>query len=172
MVRAAVGSRAAAAVDPELPVVVTAATRHDARAMARQLEAVGFRRIVGILLGGIDAWRTAGLPLDRIESIQIAELAERIRRHEVVVLDVRDPDEWAGGHVPGSLHVPYQELRDHPPNLNGKPVAVVCGAGNRAGLAASVLRRDGIEHVIHVAGGGVTDLVHHDITLTEEDDRT
>lgn len=70
------------------------------------------------------------------------------------------------------MNVPYQELRDHPPELNGKPVAVVCGAGNRAGLAASVLRRSGIQNVIHVAGGGVTDLARHDITLTKEDDRT
>lgn len=172
MVRAAVGSRAAAAADPESPVIVTAADDRAARTMARRLEAVGFRRIVGILAGGIDAWRTAGLPLDRIESIPVAELAERIRRHEVVVLDVRDPDEWADGHVPGSLHIPYQELRDHPPEPNGKPVAVVCGAGNRAGLAASVLRRAGMQDVIHVADGGVTDLAQHDITLTKEDNGT
>ena len=169
-VRAAVGSRAAAAVDPESPVVVTAAADRGARRMARQLEAVGFRHIVGILAGGVDAWRAAALPVDRIESIPVEELAERIRRHEVTVLDVRDPDEWADGHVPGSLHLPYQDVRERPPELNGKPVAVVCGAGNRAGLAASVLRRAGVQHVIHVADGGVTDLARHDITLTREDD--
>jgi glyoxylase-like metal-dependent hydrolase (beta-lactamase superfamily II)/rhodanese-related sulfurtransferase len=172
MVRAAVGSRAAAAVDPQSPVVVTAATDRDARAMARQLEAVGFRHILGVLGGGIDAWRAAELPLDRVESISVAELAQRIRRHEVAVLDVRDPDEWSAAHIPGSLHVPYQELLDRPPRLNGKPVAVICGAGNRAGLAASALRRAGVADVIHVAGGGVTDLADHQITLTKEDDRT
>jgi len=173
MVRAAVGSRAAAAVDPESPVVVTAATEAGARLMARRLEAVSFRRILGILAGGVDAWRSAGLPLDSIESVPVAELAERLRRREVAVLDVRDPDEWAAGHVAGSLNIPYQELRGEPlaqlrSAVNGKPVAVVCAAGNRAALAVSILRREGVADVIHVADGGVPDLEDHDITLTKE----
>jgi hydroxyacylglutathione hydrolase len=169
MVRAAVGSRAAAAVDPESPVVVTADSDADARSMARRLEAVGFRRIVGYLAGGIDAWQTAGLPLESLESIGVAELAQRLRRDEVVLLDVRDPDEWAAGHVDGSLHVPYQELRDHVPDVKGTPIAVACGAGNRAGLAASVLRRADVQQVIHVADGGVADLDQYDIALKKEE---
>jgi hydroxyacylglutathione hydrolase len=173
MVRAAVGSRAAAATDPEAPVVVTAARDEDARRMARRLEAVGFRRVLGILAGGLDAWRAAGLPLDSVESVAVPELAERLRRDEVVLLDVRDPDEWAAGHVPGSIFVPYQQLREGSleqvrASVNGTPVAVVCSAGNRAALAASVLRRAGISHVVHVADGGVADLQDHDIDLIEE----
>jgi hydroxyacylglutathione hydrolase len=177
MVRAAVGSRAAAAVDPESPVVVTAAGKADARTMARHLEAVGFRRIVGILAGGVDAWRDAGLPIETLESISVAELAERLRRNDIALLDVRDPDEHAAGHVPGSLTLPYQELRGEQLErirsaIDGTPLAVVCAAGNRAGLAASVLRRAGIGNVVHVAEGGVGDLPDHDVTLTKEDDRT
>ena len=173
LVRAAVGSRAAAAVDPEAPVVVTAGTDADAKEMARRLEAVGFRRVVGILAGGLPAWRAAGLPVLAIESVSIAELARRLRRNEVRVLDVRDPDEHDSGHVPDALCVPYQELSGDRLErirhaVNGTPVAVVCAAGNRAGLAASVLRRAGIENVVHVAGGGVGELANHGITLTTE----
>ena len=176
MVRAAVGSRAAAAVDPESPVVATADGDAQALELARRLEAAGFRRVLGVLAGGVEAWREAGLRLDRVESVQIAELAERLRRREVVLLDVRDPDEWASGHVPGSLLIPYQELRGAPleqlrASVNGTPVAVACSAGNRAGLAASVLRRAGIDRVVHVADGGVADLHHHRIELTKEDAR-
>ena len=174
MVRAAVGSRAAAAVDPESPVVVTAATDADARRMARRLEAVGFRRVLGVLAGGVAAWRDSGLRLESVESVPVAELAARLRRDEVVVLDVRDPDEWADGHVAGSLNIPYQELRGERLDalrdaVNGTPVAVVCAAGNRAALAVSILRRDGISNVVHIADGGVADLEGHQITLTKED---
>jgi len=177
MVRAAVGSRAAAATDPEEPVVVAAASDEDALRMARRLEAVGFRHVLGILAGGIEAWRDAGLPLDTVESVPVAELAERLRRREVLLLDVRDPDEWAAGHVPGSIGIPYQQLRDRPleqlrDSVNGTPVAVACSAGNRSALAASVLRRAGISRVVHVADGGVADLVDHDVDLIEEDERS
>jgi hydroxyacylglutathione hydrolase len=177
MVRAAVGSRAAAAVDPESPVVVMAATDADARSLARRLEAVGFRRLIGFLAGGIDAWRAAGLSLGTLESVSVAELAERLRRHEILLLDVRDPDEHAAGHVPGSLTVPYQELHDEKLEqvralVDGTPVAVACAAGNRASLAASVLRRADVPYVIHVADGGVTDLATYDIPLTKENDTT
>jgi hydroxyacylglutathione hydrolase len=172
MVRAAVGSRAAAAADPDGPVVVTAATDDDALAMARRLEAVGFRNLLGVLAGGVDAWRSAGLPLESIESVPAAELAARLRREEVAVLDVRDPDEWADGHVPGSILVPYQLLRERElehvrASVNGGAVAVVCGAGNRSGLAASLLRRAGLADVIHVRDG-VADLEAHGIRLTRE----
>ena len=70
--------------------------------------------------------------------------------------------EWEDGHVEGSLHVPYQELRDGiPTELRNadKPLAAACSAGNRSSLAASLLERAGIEHVIHVADGGIPDLV-------------
>ncbi len=173
MVRAAVGSRAAAALDPEAPVVVTAQDDNRARVMARRLEAVGFRRVLGILAGGVAAWDEAGLPLESIESVSVPELAARLHRREVTLLDVRDPDEWATGHVAGSVGIPYQELgHDRLDELarsaNGTPVAVICAAGNRAGLAASVLRRAGVANVVHVADGGVSDLPGHGIELTEE----
>jgi hydroxyacylglutathione hydrolase len=79
----------------------------------------------------------------------------------VTLLDVREDDEWEEGHVDGSLHVPYHELRDGmPSNLpRDEPVAVACSAGNRSSLAASLLRRAGLENVIHVTDGGVQDLL-------------
>jgi len=76
-------------------------------------------------------------------------------------LDVREDDEWDEGHVEGSLHVPYHELRDGIPAEipRDEPVAVACSAGNRSSLAASLLRRAGLQNVIHVTDGGVQDLL-------------
>lgn len=173
IVRATVGTRAAAVADPEAPVVVTAASEKDARRVATRLQAVGFRDVRGLLAGGIDGWSAAGLPLDRIESIDVESAAERIRRGEVTVLDVRDRDEWLAGHLPASLHVPVIGLRDEVSRVcaavNGKPLAIMCAHGNRAAVAVSLLRQAGCARVIHVRDGGVQDLAHHGIALATED---
>ena len=168
MHRAAVGTRAAWVVDPETDVVVTAAGDEDARRLGRMLEAVGFRRLRGILAGGVTAWREAGLAVESTPALDLADLAERLARGDVVLLDVREDDEWRKGHVPGSLHVPYHALRDRVPGElrdGGKPVAVACSAGNRSSIAASLLRRAGIENVVHVTDGGIPDLAEHGIEL-------
>jgi hydroxyacylglutathione hydrolase len=76
------------------------------------------------------------------------------------LLDVREQSEWEQGHVDGALHVPYHELRNGLPDLpRDRPLAVICSAGNRSSLAASLLRRRGFDNVVHVADGGVEDLL-------------
>ena len=168
MARSAVGTRAAWVVDPESDVLVTAETDAQAQRMGRMLEAVGFRRLAGFLAGGVTAWHEAGLETSSTPSIDVHELAERLKSDAVALLDVREDDEWQEGHVEGSLHIPYHELRDGPPDLpNGKSLAVVCSVGNRSSIAASLLRRSGVENVIHVADGGVADLAEEGIPLVE-----
>ncbi|MEJ7793237.1 MAG: rhodanese-like domain-containing protein [Gaiellaceae bacterium] len=176
MVRAAVGTRAALVVDPNTQVVVTAAGDADAKRMALMLEAVGFRQLRGYLAGGLPAWQAADLPTSATEAIDVATLAERLKAKEVVLLDVREQDEWQDGHVEGSLHLPFHELRDGIPSelrqtAAQKPLAVACSAGNRSSLAVSLLRRHGVHEVQHVAGGGVDDLTEYGVELTEEETR-
>jgi hydroxyacylglutathione hydrolase len=168
MVRAAVGTRAAWVVDAESEVVVSAASDDEARRMGRLLEAVGFRQIAGVLAGGVDAWHDAGLPVESTAAIDLAELAERLRHGDVRLLDVRDDEEWDEGHVAGSHHVPYYDLRDGLPDelANGAaPLAVACSAGNRSAIAVSLLRRAGFDDVIHVADGGIAELPEEGIEL-------
>jgi hydroxyacylglutathione hydrolase len=106
------------------------------------------------------AWQAAGLETASTRAIDPAELARRLRAREVTLLDAREDDEWAEGHVEGSLHVPYHELRDGVPGEipRDAAVAVACSAGNRSSLAASLLRRAGLEDVIHVTDGGIENL--------------
>ena len=173
MVKAAVGTRAAWVVDPESDVVVVASSDADAQVMLRLLEAVGFRSLRGYLAGGIAAWRDSGRKLASTAAIDIPELAARLERDEVELLDVREQDEWREGHVAGSLFVPYHELRDGPTaaleRRDGKPLAVACSAGNRSSLAVSLLKRHGIDDLVHVADGGVAELAGHGVELVEGD---
>ena len=169
MVKAAVGTRAAWVVDPESDVVVSAASEADARRLGRLLEAVGFRALRGYLAGGVPAWQEAGLPIETTPAIDISGLAERLSRGDVRLLDVREDDEWEEGHVDGSMHIPYHELRDGAPaelaNGDGRQIAVACSAGNRSSIAASLLRRSGVDNVLHVAEGGVADLADEGVQL-------
>jgi hydroxyacylglutathione hydrolase len=169
MIRSAVGTRAAWIVDPESDVLLAAGSDEEAARMGRLLEAVGFRQLRGLLAGGVAAWQDAGLELSSTPAIDVHELAERLKRGDVDLLDVREDDEWEEGHVEGSIHVPYHELRDGPPTEvgNGKPLAVVCSVGNRSSIAASLLQRSGVRDVIHVADGGIEDLRKEGIPLVE-----
>jgi hydroxyacylglutathione hydrolase len=171
MNQSGVGTRAAWAVDPESEVIATADGDEDARRMARMLEAVGFRNVRGYLAGGISAWRAAKLQVGTTPAIDVPTLAERLRREEVVLLDVRAKGEWETGHVAGSIHVPYQRLREGVPeevrSAEG-PLAVACSGGIRSALAASLLKRAGVTNVEHVADGGVPNLEGEDVDLVKE----
>ena len=170
MARSAVGTRAAWVVDPESDVVVIAETDAEARRMGRLLEAVGLRRLAGYLAGGVNAWQEAGLETGSTPAIDVHELADRIKNDSVALLDVREEDEWQQGHVEGSIHVPYHELREGAPaslRLTERECVVVCSVGNRSSIAASLLRRSGVDNVIHVADGGVADLEKEGIPLVE-----
>jgi len=139
-------------VDAEL-LVVAASDGNELEA-AELLAAVGLR-VQGFLGGGMTAWRAEDRPVERIEAIDLAELARRIDGPEGPrVLDVRGADEYEQGHVPGSIHIPFAELRERLGELpRERPIATICKAGKRSGLAASILQREGFEGVIHVSRG-------------------
>ncbi|HEX6702829.1 MAG TPA: MBL fold metallo-hydrolase, partial [Gaiellaceae bacterium] len=163
-----VGTRAAWVVDPDAEVVVLAPSDAETTTIARKLEAVAIRKLNGFVSGGIGAWQAAGLPTSSTHAIDPHGLAERLRANDVTLLDVREDDEWKEGHVAGSLHVPYRELRKSPPaelSRNGKQLAVACSAGNRSSLAASLLERAGRGDVVHVGDGGIEDLEREGIEL-------
>ena len=150
-------TKVARVVEPEVELIVVAASDGYELEAADLLASVGLR-VRGYLAGGMTAWRSEGQAVRRVETIEPDELAERVAGGEsLVVLDVRDADEYAGAHIPGSLHIPYGELAGRLGELpdNGAAIAAVCSGGKRSGLAASLLKRAGYENVIHVTGGGV-----------------
>lgn len=75
---------------------------------------------------------------------------------EVVVLDVREPDEFVGplGHIPGAVNVPLGTLADRAGELAGHgPVVAVCRAGGRSARATAILKEAGIDRTANLAGG-------------------
>ena len=84
---------------------------------------------------------SASLPL-----ISPQALLERQARGDasLFVLDVRTPKEYAAGHVPGAVNVPYDQVGSHLAQIpKDKDVVLYCKSGRRAGIAAEVLQASG-----------------------------
>jgi hydroxyacylglutathione hydrolase len=113
--------------------------------------------VVGVLAGGFDSWRDAGLPIERSGTISPKDL--ELTRGKVRVLDVRDDTEFeTSGHIPGASHLYVGYLDKHldtvVPRLNRSDrVVLTCSVGHRASIATSILQRHGYEHVENLLGG-------------------
>jgi rhodanese-related sulfurtransferase len=81
---------------------------------------------------------------------------EALEKHapETVVLDVREPEEYAHGHVPGAVNVPQAEIASRLDEIpRDRPLIIVCQAGYRSLRAAQFLRQVGFDRVTSVTGG-------------------
>jgi hydroxyacylglutathione hydrolase len=149
-------TKVAQVVPGDAELIVVAASDGYEHEAAELLGSVGLA-VRGFLAGGMTAWRTEGRPVRRIELIDPGTLAERLGAgNGTVVLDVRDEDEFKRGHIPGSLHIPYEQLLDRLDEIPAnREIAAVCSGGKRSGLAASLLQREGRQEVVHVGHGGI-----------------
>jgi hydroxyacylglutathione hydrolase len=116
---------------------------------------IGYPLPIGWLAGGMLAWRTGARPIERLPQITVHELRLRLEAGEVDLLDVRQPAEWAGGHVEGATFVTGAELPSRLDDVprNGRPVAVMCGSGYRSSVSASVVTARTELEVVNVLGG-------------------
>lgn len=71
------------------------------------------------------------------------------------VIDVRTDGEWAGGHIPGAVHIPLDKLTDelHQIARDGRAIYITCAAGGRSAQAADYLSGRGFLNVFNVEGG-------------------
>jgi hydroxyacylglutathione hydrolase len=137
-----------------------------------QLIRIGYERVEGYLDGGMASWKAAALPTGQFASIDVETLHRRWSRHEpFVVLDVRRPDEWKSGHIPGAQHIHLGELAPRLHELpEDQPIATICASGFRAEIAASMVAASGRE-VIAVRGG-MSDWIGADFPSTTTDEST
>ena len=89
----------------------------------------------------------------KMKSISAAEFQTVKQSEEVVLIDVREKDEYQVGHIPGADNFPLSELATTYTNLEkNQPYYVVCQAGGRSGRACEFLEAEGFD-VINVTGG-------------------
>ncbi|MBA3742032.1 MBL fold metallo-hydrolase [Sporichthya sp.] len=130
----------------DAPLVFVLGAGQDPAEVAWQAAKIGYKRIAGQLSGGMPTWRAEGGAQERIALITAADLGHR------PVLDVRQHSEYSAGHVPGAVHI---ELGDLPSRTHATSdgAVVMCGHGERAMTAASVLARAGASRLAVLDGG-------------------
>ena len=84
-----------------------------------------------------------------IPTVEIAGVPDPL---PVAVLDVREDDEWAAGHIAGAIHIPLQEIPARLGDLPEGQTLVVCKVGGRSAKAVNYLAQQGFE-VVNLAGG-------------------
>jgi hydroxyacylglutathione hydrolase len=134
------------------PIVVLREEGQDAEDLACQALKIGYQNIRGEIAGGIDAWRAEGLPVASVPLVEPGDVADER------LLDIRQRSEYAAGHVPGAKHVELGDVAATASEIEDEPTVVMCGHGERAMGAASLLTRAGLRNV-RVLLGGPADVV-------------
>ncbi|MFN5355236.1 MAG: rhodanese-like domain-containing protein [Bacteroidota bacterium] len=91
--------------------------------------------------------------LKNLLGISTGPTVKELLADEALIIDVRSPGEFAGGHVPGALNIPLDRLVREISRLEDKDQAIVtcCASGMRSASAAAILRSEGF---LRVANGG------------------
>jgi rhodanese-related sulfurtransferase len=129
-------------VSPDTPLLFVT----DGEPLERVLDEsllVGYERFDGWLAGGMDAWRAAQLPVATAGLVD-APAARAALLDGALALDVREPGEFADGHIAGARHVPLGRLPAELAQLpRDRSILAYCGHGERAATALSLLERAG-----------------------------
>jgi hydroxyacylglutathione hydrolase len=138
-------------------MVIVASSPADVPAVVTHLLRVGLDQVQGYMEDGMDAWESHGFVLDHLATLSAHELYVQMQEppsQRPFVLDVRTESEWNGGHVDGAHHIHGGLLQERFGEVpKDRPVAVICGTGYRASIAASFLKSQGYHDVANVLGG-------------------
>jgi rhodanese-related sulfurtransferase len=89
-----------------------------------------------------------------VKSLSPDAFYQAMQQPDSQLIDVREPEEYRDGHIPGAINVPVGRLSHHLPELSKEnPVLLYCQSGNRSGIAARMLKKQGFEQVYHLHGG-------------------
>ncbi|TWD84017.1 glyoxylase-like metal-dependent hydrolase (beta-lactamase superfamily II) [Kribbella amoyensis] len=124
------------------PLIVVRRPDQDAAEIAWQAAKIGYR-LAGELEGGLEAWDGE---LTRTRLVGPGEI-------DGAVLDVRQDSEFEAGHLPRAQHIELGALAGRTDEVRGGSLVVMCGHGERAMTAASLLERAGHRDLAVLAGG-------------------
>jgi glyoxylase-like metal-dependent hydrolase (beta-lactamase superfamily II)/rhodanese-related sulfurtransferase len=138
-------------------VVIVADSDERVEEARLRLARVGLENVQGYLAGGVKAWAEAGLKLDVIPQISVAELKVLIdTQPDLQIIDVRREAEFESGHAPHAKSAPLAKLLEVVPHLNLKQTAqtaVICAGGYRSSAGAGILQSFGFKNLLNVTGG-------------------
>jgi len=141
-------------IPPDKEILLVVEGRAQEKEAALQLHRVGLDRVAAYLEGGMLAWGASGLPVGRVPVISPEQVHKLLQSGKATLIDVRSVEEKTSEHVEGSIDIAWHDLRSRYIELDpqGRYI-VMCKGGQRASIAASILKMNGISRVCNLAGG-------------------
>jgi hydroxyacylglutathione hydrolase len=141
-------------LDRAKPIVIIAEPGREQEAALR-LGRIGFDHVKGFLQGGMAALADRPdlvWPTERVTAPMVA--AELASADPPLLVDIRNPREWAAKHIDGSVNIPLNHLQERIAEIpRNRRIAVHCAGGYRSSIGASILHQYGITNLIEMAGG-------------------
>jgi hydroxyacylglutathione hydrolase len=124
-------------------------------AFVADLAKIGLTRVAGVFRSEVlHGWKSRHGELEQVPQLDPNQLHDIRQKKSVQVVDVRAPDEWRRGHLPGAIHIPLAALPDRAGELDATvPIVLHCKGGGRSSIASSFLQARGIDAVSNLAGG-------------------
>jgi len=112
--------------------------------------------IVGAAIVAGAAWfNVACAEAPQVHTVAVAQGSQMVS-DGALLIDVREPDEYAEGHAPGSVLIPLGQLPSRLAEIQAsqhKPVTLICRSGRRSARAAEILLQAGFSKVYNIEGG-------------------
>lgn len=118
-----------------------------------RLSRVGFDHTIGFLGGGFENWKLSGKIYETSERISAEEFEHKIKTENIEIIDVRKKSEFDSEHVEKAINIPLNQLEKRIREFPSKPFLLYCAGGYRSMIAASILKKYGIENFVDVVGG-------------------
>ena len=139
--------------DLNTPIVFLAEKGMEEEVVVR-LARVGYDHALGYLEEGIAAWKAAGNKVDSLDSIGAHDFTGMYDTDRLNVLDVRKESEYESQHLVGAQNLPLDFINKRWEEADArKRYFIHCAGGYRSVIAASILKRKGVDQVINVDGG-------------------
>lgn len=109
-----------------------------------------------IIISAMLVWNILGPTLRGYSAIQPSSAVNLINHDNALVLDVRENNEYQGGHIINSVHIPLGTLNNRLNELEkykSRPIIVGCRSGQRSAAACTTLKKQGFETVYNLSGG-------------------
>ncbi len=112
--------------------------------------------LIAVTSGVMLLWSLLGNRVRGVKEVDCGGALQMINHKEACILDVREPNEFKGGHVLNAKLIPLGKLRERMGELERyreKPIVVMCRSGNRSATACALLGKEGFAQVYNLAGG-------------------
>ena len=110
--------------------------------------------VLTIVSGASLVWTMVSRPAGN--GVNAGEATQLINREDAHVVDVREPAEFAAGHLPDAVNIPVGKLAERVGELDDfkdKPIILCCASGMRSNKACAELKKHGFARLFNLAGG-------------------